>query len=498
MGENVIPSPYTTTGNVHFMLLKQTSKEEPSDKITANDVPDIEAQPSTNVEAKLDSKPLPKASKVSEFYIGDLLRTSDKDQLDTSSTIHNQFPLHQNTIRELLVLKKPHYIPSVDFKEVSITHAVSASNDQGYAADESAPYNHGRVPPGPPEYRNPDSYRQEDSYEDSPAYSRSYPSSSKSYAAEHDSNTNSESSSVVVFDNRKLPQQGYSRGRGQGSRKKSKARPSHSPDSYSEQEPPYQGSPERDQYYDGPHSQAPSRYHSNTEAPVNRKPEQHYSEQPEPEHYERGNYRKSKAPPAESYPMTDTANLLKGRDNTVVLLKNTAQMRDLEDNQMVIIMKSLMLQSHQHHTEEKIGTIKLPIIILLDPTMRDNNIKKVLPWHLLDQQTKGNTMAILHKSGPRDVSYKRNSQAPRSSRGKRPEYAYESTPYSHGQSSEGHPRTQRSSSRLARSSPQRYRPSTGEGRSPSPVPAVELQELARKETGPQQLQLEPSVSYSEK
>ncbi|GIY35766.1 uncharacterized protein CDAR_27811 [Caerostris darwini] len=586
-------------GGLLLLFLISSSKadikgEEPSDKITANDVPDIEAQPSTNVEAKLDSKPLPKASKVSEFYIGDLLRTSDKDQLDTSSTIHNpisstpEYNQRASSSEEaalfsnsgfqggqyyvgdqvLLPLMHPGGVqnpinaagesPLNVYEKVSVPqagvvgrnampkqgnspasrryepaplhheggdckkhrHAVSASNDQGYATDESAPYNHGRVPPGPPEYRNPDSYRQEDSYEDSPAYSRSYPSSSKSYAAEHDSNTNSESSSgksyttsksssssktvepknkrgkVVVFDNRKLPQQGYSRGRGQGSRKKSKARPSHSPDSYSEQEPPYQGSPERDQYYDGPHSQAPSRYHSNTEAPVNRKPEQHYSEQPEPE-YERGNYRKSKAPPAASYPDDGYSQPpQRERQHSGPPQKYSPNEGPRGQPSGYYNEESYAPEPPAPHRGEN-RYHKAPNYNSPRPHDERQQYQESAPMAPARPTNERQYDGYTPQSGPRDVSYKRNSQAPRSSRGKRPEYAYESAPYSHGQSSEGHPRTQRSSSRLARSSPQRYRPSTGEGRSPSPVPAVELQELARKETGPQQLQLQPSVSYSE-
>ncbi|KAF8771167.1 hypothetical protein HNY73_018619 [Argiope bruennichi] len=52
------------------------------------DATDIEAQPSTNLETQIEQKPIAKASKVSEFYIGDLLRTSDKE-LDTASTVYN-------------------------------------------------------------------------------------------------------------------------------------------------------------------------------------------------------------------------------------------------------------------------------------------------------------------------------------------------------------------------------------------------------------------------
>ncbi|CAL1284081.1 unnamed protein product, partial [Larinioides sclopetarius] len=77
-------------GSLLLLCLFSVSAKEDG-KISNNiskDATDIEAQPSTNLDTRIQQKPIAKASKVSEFYIGDLLRTSDKE-LDTASTVYN-------------------------------------------------------------------------------------------------------------------------------------------------------------------------------------------------------------------------------------------------------------------------------------------------------------------------------------------------------------------------------------------------------------------------
>ncbi|GBM63856.1 hypothetical protein AVEN_69869-1 [Araneus ventricosus] len=559
---------------------------------------DIEAQPSTNLETQIDQKPIAKASKVSEFYIGDLLRTSDKE-LDTASTVYNpvsstpeynhraltpedprlfvSYKSHgaqiyapeeillpfmqperlQNPIKvadaaplgayEKATVQQPgvlgrnamaaeaeipalrRYEPShgphkgADCKKH--LHSSPASSEEGYASDERFSYKQGRAPHAPPpptEYRSPGGY-QDDSSEESPGYSQSYPSRSKSYASEHDSDTHSDSKSgksyttskssstsktvnpnskrgkVYVFDTRKPAKQGHSSSSSQGSRSrsKSKSRPSHD----SEEAPPtYHSTPEREpqsQYYQSYDSEAPSRPSHPSHAP-SRYQKQHYSEQPPAEHYERGNYRGSKAPRGTSYSKEGYSNPeapLRERQPSIPPKYNSNEnVREPSPGPYRNPEEAYVADQPTHHRGENryYDTPRQPEAQYYQ---QEQPITSPRPGKGR-QHTSYDAYSPENAPVRGEAPYDRNAPAPRPPVSKRPEYAHEASPYSNGESSENYPRSRKPAGRSERSSANYYQPAQAEMRAQGPEVAAEHtpRALISKESIPQQSR---SVSYSE-
>ncbi|GFT17892.1 uncharacterized protein NPIL_177941 [Nephila pilipes] len=597
-----------------FCLISVSAKDirdgESSKKKTEEVASDIEAEPSTNLETKLDHKPIAKASKVSEFYIGDLLRTSEKEQLDTSSTIHNpvsstpeynnhraivpgdasliagykapaghvyagediilsltqhgripipvqlsgdpsseafeKAPIHQIGVFQRDSIPSEGGVPVSRRYEESHrnhkgsdckkhAHAPSASEDR-YISNGRVPYNEGRAPPPPAEYRNPESYRDESSYEDSPShssqgYSESYPTRSKSYASEHDSNTKSKSmdsyttsksssssrtlnnknkgGKVFVFNNRKPAQQSYSsRPREQGSRNKKKSRPSQDSAPYSDEPSSWQSSPDNDpppQYHQNYPPQAPTRHshssHSNTRSTGSPKQSPHYSDQPAPPHHERGNYRKPKESQGTRY-YNDEYTQAEAPVRQHGPPPNYHSNENAEEPAGPYRTRNEEPYANEpppHHREgnrhQSSGNYNSP------RPYRDGPQYQQEPPQTPPGPAKGrrnpNYGGYSQENSPaQSESYERNPHPPRSPGRKRPEYSHEETPYTSNESSDNYQRPRRPAGRAVRSSTQHYQSDVSEGRSDSTESVVQHKPREHVVQGnvPQQY---GSVSFSE-
>ncbi|GFY57402.1 uncharacterized protein TNIN_469971 [Trichonephila inaurata madagascariensis] len=605
------------TGSILLFCLisvsaQDTGKGESSEIKEKEATADLVAQPSTNVESK--SKPIAKASKVSEFFIGDLLRTSDKDQLETSSTVHNPLsstPEYRNhripedasiiagykapaghvyagediilsltqqgripipvqlagdrsaeayenvPVQQAGVLQR-NAVPSEGVVPVSRryeqpysghkgsdckkhAHTTSASEER-YVSNGRVPYSEGRSSPPSAEYRNPERYRDEDSHEDSPShssqsapgYSETYPSKSKSYTSDHDSDTRSKSKSmdsyttskstsssrtvnpknkggkVFVFNNRKPAQESFSsRPREQRSRNKNKQRPSHDSASYSDEPPSYQ-SPHEDeppaQYHHQSYPpQAPTRHspssYSNSQSAGAPKQSHHYSEQPAPAHHERGSYRRPKEPQNTRYYKDEYSQPeAPVRQHSPPPPPKYHSTEDAEEPSGPYRTRNEQPYaneppSHHHggNRPQNSGSYNSPQQYRDAPQYQQEAPPSRQPKGGRNPNYGGYSQ---ENAPPRsEVPYERNPVPPRSSGMKRPEYAYEETPYTSNESNENYQRPRRPAGRAVRSSAQHYKPGVGEGTADSRESVQHrARELMVKENLPQQY---GSVSFSE-